>query len=52
MEEKKNTRYLSRQKQSAGGVNVSILQTDGDHGFLHSDVEKKAETKLKRRTCY
>ncbi len=49
---KKHTRYLSRQKQSAGGVNVSILQTDGDHRFLHSDVEKKAETKLKRRTCY
>ncbi len=29
-----------------------VLQMDGDHGFLHSDVEKKAETKLKRRTCY
>ncbi len=49
---KKNTRYLSRQKQSVGGVNVSSLQADGDHGFLHEWCEKKAETKLKRRTCY
>ncbi len=48
---KKNTRYLSRQKQSAGGVNV-VLQADGDHGFLHEWCGKKAETKLKRRTCY
>ncbi len=44
---KKNTRYLSRQKQSARGVNV-VLQADADHEWCG----KKAETKLKRRTCY
>ncbi len=33
------------------GVNV-VLQADGDHGFLHEWCEKKAETKLKRCTCY
>ncbi len=31
---KKNTRYLSRQKQSVGRLNV-VLQADGDHGLLH-----------------
>ncbi len=41
---KKHTRYLSRQKQSAGGVNISrLLQADGDHGFLHEWCGKKAE---------
>ncbi len=34
---KKNTRYLSRQKQSAGGVNVVAVITDS---FM-SDVKKK-----------
>ncbi len=38
------TRYLSRQKQSAGGVNA-VPQADGHHGLLHEWCEKKAETK-------
>ncbi len=36
----KNTRYLSRQKQSVGWVNV-VLPADSDHGFLHEWCEKK-----------
>ncbi len=47
----KKKHYLSRHKQSAGGVSV-VLQADGDHWFLHGWCEKKAETILKRRTCY
>ncbi len=35
-----------------GRSQCSSLQTDGDHGFLHEWCEKKAATKLKRRTCY
>ncbi len=34
------THYLSRQKQSAGGVIVE-LQADGDHDSFMSDVGKK-----------
>ncbi len=37
---KKNTRYLSRQKQSVGRLNV-VLQADGDHGLLHEWCEKQ-----------
>ncbi len=46
VEEKKNTALPQPPEQSAGGVNVSTA-TDGDHGFLHSDVKKKSETKLR-----
>ncbi len=49
---KKNTHYLSRQKQRWAELMLVVLQADGDHGFLHEWCEKKAETKLKRRTCY
>ncbi len=51
MEEKK-TGVTSAARNRARAELMLVLQTDGDHGFLHSDVEKKAETKLKRRTCY
>ncbi len=41
---KKTLVTLSRQKQSARGVNV-VLQADGDHGFLHEWCGKKAWNK-------
>ncbi len=50
---KKKTRVTSAARNRARAeLMLVVLQADGDHGFLHEWCGKKAETKLKRRTCY
>ncbi len=42
---KKKTRVTSAARSRARAELMLVLQTDGDHGFLHSDVEKKGWNK-------
>ncbi len=48
---KKKKRVTSAARNRARAELMLVLQTDGDHGFLHEWCEKK-QKKMKRRTCY